>query len=421
MNAQIVSTISVLGNLGLGLAKLLFGFATGSMALVADGIHSSLDVFSSFITFLGLKTAKKPEDAKHPYGHWKAESLAGLFVAIFLAISGLWILYEAISRFFEEEAVELTWGAIGVVIASIIIAEILARLKFHYGSKEKSLALIADAEHSRADALSSVGVLIGISLIKYFSLADAIIALLVGIYILFEAFKVGKEITDSLLDVSNKNLEEKIRKICLAHEIEIADLKSRQVGSLNFAEIKIKLPPKLRVEEVQKLTQTLEERLLKNIPELKNIVISIESYKMARSVILTKLGDRIGTLKGFEKIGPPKPQGSERIIIPLTKNEIGKRLGEKYYLLIDIKGRKILTREKFKNPYFEDHQKKRPPHGIRFAKAVRANKVMTFQIGDNAKKGLENFGIQVTIIPPNQTLAELLKNIKRNKKDEKKN
>ncbi|MEA3273145.1 MAG: cation diffusion facilitator family transporter [Patescibacteria group bacterium] len=412
MNAQIVSTISVLGNFGLGLAKLLFGFSTGSMALVADGIHSSLDVISSFITFLGIKTAKKPKDTKHPYGHWKAESLAGLFVAVLLAISGLWILYEAIMRFFKEEAVELNAGAIGVVIASIIIAEFLARLKFKYGAKEKSLALIADAEHSRADALSSVGVLIGISLIRFFTLADAIIALLVGIYILFEAFKVGKEITESLLDVSNKDLEEKIRKICLSHKIEIADIKSRQVGSLNFAEIKIKLPPKLKVEAVQEVTQTLEERLLKNIPELKNIVISIESYKMARSVILTKFGDKIGTLDGFEKIGPPKK--GKRIIVPLTGNEIGKQMGEDRYLLIDIKDGKILTKKYLQNPYFEDGSKNGAPHGIRFAKAVRANKIITRQIGENARQGLENFGIEVTIINPEKTLAELIQSLKKN-------
>ncbi len=401
MSSQHVSIISTFVNLGLGVSKLFFGFLIGSVALMADGIHSSLDVFSSFVTFLGLRHAKKPVDEKHPYGHYRYESLAGFFVAVLLAISGIWILYEAVMRFFGEGVVKLTIGAIVVVIVSILVTEGLARLKFHYGRKEKSLSLVADAEHSRADALSSIGVLIGLGLMRYFNLADAIIALGIGGYILFEAFRVGREITDSLLDVANKEVEERIKKICSSHKIEIADLKTRKIGAFNFAEVKIKLPPKLKVEDVQKISQTLEERLLKNIPELKQIVISIEAYQMARTVVLPKWGKRIGELKGFEKIGPKKV--GERIIVPLEGEEISPRFGAGQYLVMDKKGDKILCKKIVKNPYFE----KDAPHGARFAKAVRADKVLIRQIGPNAKQNLENFGIEVEIISPEKNLKDI--------------
>ena len=392
MNPQSVSIISTLVNFGLGISKLIFGFLTGSVALIADGIHSSLDVFSSFITFLGLRIAKKPVDKEHPYGHWKAESLAGFLVAILLAISGIWILYEAVMRFFGQELVKLTIGAIVVVGISIIVTEILARLKFYYGRKHRSLALVADAEHSRADVLSSIGVLIGFGLIRYFSLADAIVALGIGVYILFQAFKIGKEITDSLLDVANKDVEERIKKICFSHDIEISDLKTRKIGAFNFAEIKIKLAPKLKVEEVQKITETLEQRLLSNIPELKQVVISLEAYDMAKSTILPKFGKRIGVLEGFEKIGPEKM--GKRMIIPFKAKKISPVFGTEQYLIIDKKDGNILLKEIIKNPYFE----KNSPHGARFAKAVRADKVLTQQIGPNARQNLENFGIEVEII-----------------------
>ncbi len=388
MNPQFISIISIFVNLGLGIAKLIFGFLTKSMALIADGIHSSLDVLSSLITFLGLKTAKKPVDEKHPYGHWRAESLAGFLVAILLAISGIWILYEALMRIFGEEIVKLETGAIIVVIISILITELLARLKFYYGGKFKSLALIADAEHSRADVISSIGVLAGLFLVHYFNLADTLIAFGIGIYILSEAFQIGKEITDSLLDVANKEVEEKIKKICLSHKIEISALKTRKIGSFNFAEIKIKLPLKLKVEEVQKITETLEDRLLNNIPELKEIVISIEAYDMSRTIILPRLGKKIGEFRGFEKIGPKKL--GKRIIIPIEKGKIGTKLGSNKYLVIDQKENKILRKEIFKNPYFETQA----PHGARFAKAIRADKIIAHQIGPNAKQSLENFGIE---------------------------
>ncbi len=392
MNPQSVSIVSAFVNLGLGASKLVFGFLIGSVALIADGLHSGLDVFSSFITFLGLKTARKPVDEKHPYGYWKAESLAGFLVAVLLALSGIWILYEAIMRFFREQTVKLSLGAIGVVVISVLITEFLARLKFHYGRKHQSLALVADAEHSRADALSSIGVLLGLSLVGYFNPADAVIALLIGGYILYQAFRVGREITDSLLDVANKELEERIRKICSSHKIEISQLRTRKIGLANFAEIRIKLAPKLKVEEVQKIINLLEERLLANIPELKQISISIEAYEMARSVVLPKLGKKIGALEGFEQIGPKKL--GERTIIPLENKELSSQFGVGQYLVVDKKEGDILLKEVIKNPYFE----KNSPRGARFAKSVRADKVLARQIGPNARQNLENFGIEVEII-----------------------
>ena len=402
MNPQSISIISTFVNFGLGTSKLFFGSLIGSVALVADGIHSSLDVISSFVTFLGLKTAKKPFDKTHPYGYFKAESLAGFFVMILLAVTGIWILYEAIGRFFGEKSVIFSSTAISIVIISILVTELLARLKFKYGRKFQSLALVADAEHSRADALSSVGVLAGLFLVQYFSFADAIIALGIGGYILFEAFRIGKEITDSLLDVANEDLEEKIKKICASHRIEIAELKTRKIGVFNFAEIKIKLPPKLKLENVQEITKLLEERLLGNIPELKYIVISIETYEIEQSIILPRIGSKMCQSEGFEEIGPKKI--GKRIIIPLQDEKISDKFGAEQYLVIDKRNNEILLNEMVKNPYFE----KETPHGVRFTKAVRTDKVLTRQIGSNAKQNLENFGIEIEIISSDKDLNEVL-------------
>jgi len=411
MNSYHVAIISTFANLGLGISKLVFGFLAGSVALIADGIHSGLDVVSSFVTFLGLRVAKKPVDDAHPYGYWKAENLAGFFVAILLAITGIWIIYEAIKRFFGGETPELSFWAIGVVIISILVCEILARLKFYYGRKFESLSLVADAEHSRADAFSSIGVLGGLFLIRYFDFADAVVALGIGGYILFKTFQIGKEITDSLLDVADKEVEQRIRKICRSHRIEITDLKTRKISRITLAEIKIKLPPKLKVEEVQKITETLEERLLSNITQLKQIVIAVEAYDVERSLVLTKFGQRIGELKGFEKIGPEKK--GERVIIPLKEKEISFRFGAAQYLVIDRKKGEILTKETVKNPYFEENT----PHGARFAKAIRADKILVYQIGENAKQNLENFGITVEIISQNKKLKDILEELKNENSD----
>ena len=83
LTPQSVSLISTFFNLCLAVGKLIFGFLTSSIALLADGIHSGLDILSSFVTFLGLKISKRPVDEKHPYGYWKAESLAGFLVVCY--------------------------------------------------------------------------------------------------------------------------------------------------------------------------------------------------------------------------------------------------------------------------------------------------------------------------------------------------
>ncbi|MCD6270247.1 cation diffusion facilitator family transporter [bacterium] len=415
MKPKTVSIISTFTNLGLGLAKLFFGFLINSVALMADGVHSSMDVFSSFVAFYGIKVAEKPVDEEHPYGHWRAESLAGFIVTIILAISGLWILYESAKRFFGEKLLPLSFWAILVLAVSIILTEVLARMKFHYGQKYKSVALVADAQHSRADVLSSIGVLIGVLASHYFSLADAVTGAIVGLYILYEAFEMGKEITDSLLDVANKDVEERIRKICKAHNVEIDSLKTRKIGAFNFAEIKIKLQPNLTVKEVQNITSALEERFLANIPELKQIVISIQAYDLAKQVICTRLGKRIGELEGFEKVGPKKR--GQRIIIPLEKDadKISSLFGGKRYLVLDKTKGRILMKKIVENPYFSEES----PHGIRFAKAIRADKIFTRQIGDNAKQNLKNYGIEAEVIEKEENLNDLLEKIE--KGDEQKN
>ena len=187
MNQEKVSILSTFVNFGLAASKLFFGLVIGSTALIADGIHSGIDIVSSFGTYLGIKIAKKPVDEKHPYGHYRAETLAGLFITILLAITGVWIIYESIGKLFgEKQEAYFSIGAIILVVVTIIINETMARVKFHYGRKYKSLSLVADAEHTRADVLSSFGVLISLSLVKYFSPIDGIVAFLIGGYILFD-------------------------------------------------------------------------------------------------------------------------------------------------------------------------------------------------------------------------------------------
>lgn len=406
MNQEKISLISTLVNLLLTGAKLIIGLLINSVALIADAIHSGMDIFSSLVTFLGIKAAKKPVDEKHPYGYYRTESLAGLVVAILLGLSGVWIIYEGANRFLEMEPVVFSLWAIGLMAATIIINEVMARLKFHYGRKHESLSLVADAEHSRADVISSIGVLVGLVAVRYFIYADAIIALLIGLYILKETLGIGREITDSLLDVANPELEKKIKDMVISQGIILSDLKTRKIGGTNFAELKIKLDPRIKLDRASELAKSLENQLLDKLSQLKYVVISIESHEIKQGTIIGRFGQRAGFRKGFEIIGPKKL--GQRTIIPLADNEISQHFGTSEYLVIDQeKDGLILKKEKVKNPYFTEGT----GHGFKFTKSISADKVIARQVGANAQRNFEAYGIKLELVSPEKKLEDILKEL----------
>jgi predicted Fe-Mo cluster-binding NifX family protein len=143
--------------------------------------------------------------------------------------------------------------------------------------------------------------------------------------------------------------------------------------------------------------------LLHNIPELKYVTISIELHKMESSTIVPDLGKKICASEGFEEIGPKKL--GKRIIIPLENREISETFGAKEYLVIDKNGGGILQKEIIENPFFE----KNAPHGARFIKAVSADKIVTKEIGPNARANLESFNIEIELT--DKSLDNILKNL----------
>jgi len=399
MNQQTVSLLSILVNLILTAGKILLGVVFNLTALLAEGIHSGLDIISSIVAFLGIKSAQKPVDKEHPYGHYRAESLAGFVVVILLAGSAVWILYEGIIKFvYPEEPILSSWAYV-LMAASAIINEIMARLKFAVGSKFSSPALIADGEHSRADVISSIGVLIGIFLIKLWTGADALVAILVGLYILWEAWQLGRQITDSLLDVANSEIEEKIKNICQEQNVAISELKSRKMGAVTLADLKIRLDPKFKIEEATRLTDKLQNVLLTQIEKLKSINITVESHEFQRGVLRTFTGGRLNYHRGFEPIELKKL--GYRIITPIADG-VSTEFGAPNYLVIDQNNKgEVLRKVKIKNKFYESTA----GHGVKFAKAISADEVWASHIGENAKNNLTAANIKFKIISPDKLKA----------------
>ena len=276
-----ISLIAILANVFLASGKVSIGLFSKSTAILAEGIHSGMDIFSSVVVFSGIKIAKKEADQKHPYGYYKYEALTGLIITTILFLTGAWIIYEAYQGFVMPEKVVLGYLSIGVMIFSAVINEIMARLKIHYGKKENSVSLISDGVHSRVDVYTSIAVLIGLMLTPYWIYADSFLAMLIGIYIIKESFSLGKETSDSLLDVSaGKEIEDKIKNITKEERIEISELKTQKRGSAVTANLEIRLSDKLPVGEAAKMSENLRKKLIERIESLVYVIIGIKSHNI---------------------------------------------------------------------------------------------------------------------------------------------
>jgi len=315
-----VALLSIAANGLLGLAKVLVGLASGSVAVLSEGIHSAVDLLSSIICLVGIKIAKKPVDERHPYGHYKFEVLAGVVITVILAATGIFILKEAYHSFTEPADLSLGPLTLGVMMFSALLNELMARLKIHYGQEEGSVSLISEGVHSRADVYSSLAILAGLVINPYWKYADPILAGLVGLYILKESLSLGKEATNSLLDVSaGEEVENQIKSIVVEQEgLEVTELKTQNKGSAVTANLKIKLPSQMSVEEASNIANKIRNELMQAVSSLTYVAIQIESHDLDTSYHKPALGlgrgfgwQRRGRFKGeVEEAQGKGPEGS---------------------------------------------------------------------------------------------------------------
>ena len=141
--AQRVALFSLLAAIGLVAANGIAGYLSGSIALLSEAVHSSLDAGATMITYFAVRIASKPPDHDHPYGHGKAENISALLTTIFLFVLAIFIAREAVSRLVEGGSpVEATWYAFVVILLSMVVEATRARALRRAGKKYRSAALV---------------------------------------------------------------------------------------------------------------------------------------------------------------------------------------------------------------------------------------------------------------------------------------
>ncbi|VAW86270.1 Ferrous-iron efflux pump FieF [hydrothermal vent metagenome] len=261
------------------IAKLIAYWQTDSVSILASLVDSLMDAAASIINLLAVAYALAPPDEKHRFGHGKAESLAGMAQATFIAGSGLFLIVEAIQRLINPQPIEAFNIGMGVMIFSIIATLILLSIQRHVIAKTNSTAIRADALHYKTDLFTNAAIIAALLLSQFGWLGvDPLFALAIAAYILYSSWEIGSEAVHDLLD--RELPEEKRQQI-----VDIAknhpevrgmhDLRTRLSGRTEFIQMHIELDDELPLIEAHEIADQVEDEIIKAIPTA-DVVIHLD-------------------------------------------------------------------------------------------------------------------------------------------------
>ena len=275
---------SIAANAALAAVKIGTGIVGHSYALVADGIESINDIVASVMVLIGLKVAAKPPDEDHPYGHGRAEQLAGLFSALSLLSAGGLIAWESIHNILHRHT-SPAWFTLPVLVLVIVVKETMSRYALKQSEAAGSTAVKGDAWHHRADAITSGAALVGIaiSLIggEGWEKADDIAALVGCSVIWVNGFILLKTALHESMDgIPPQEVQDAARAI--ASEVEgvemIEKLRMKKSGLGYHMDIHVQVLGSLSVAEGHRIGHQVQKRLMASEHHILDVVVHIEPY-----------------------------------------------------------------------------------------------------------------------------------------------
>lgn len=270
--------VSLVGNTFLAVLKFVVGVFSGSIALIADGIHSLSDIFTSFIIWVGLKVGVKRADKEHAYGHGDAEAVAGLIVSTLLAVVAFEFGRVAFSRILSPSGQVIIQYAAPIAVFSIVLKLWMTYYTKNISGKINSTALEADAQHHLSDAFSSLIVLAGILGSAYYVAADAIAGFLIAIYIAYIAYAVGKKNALRLMGtVPSDHVLKDVRKAAKSVEgvIKVHTVRVHYVGFYAMVDMHVHVKKTLSLQNAHKIAHKVQAEVEK-IPVVKTALVHID-------------------------------------------------------------------------------------------------------------------------------------------------
>ncbi len=280
-NQKHVRTVLVqilLLNLLVAAIKVVLGMVTGTLSILSDGIHSTMDGASNVVGLFGSKYAAQPPDAGHPYGHKKVEFIATIGIVTLLIVTSIEILQGAVGRFYNPTVPEITGISFGLMIFTVVVNLLVTWYEYGRGVKLKSLILVADSTHTKSDVLVSLGVIAGMyGISKGYSIIDPMLSLLILGVIIQAAISLFKGASRGLLDEAAVDPSE-IQKVAagVPEVRKMHHIRTRGPASYVFLDACAHVDPEITVRTGHEISHKLRDKIHEKFPQIKDFVIHIE-------------------------------------------------------------------------------------------------------------------------------------------------
>jgi len=266
-------------NLAVALAKIIFGYSSGTISVLSDGFHSLTDGASNVVGLVGVYAARQPPDADHPYGHRKYETVAASVVTLFLLLVVIEVLRNAVDNLTgRTSAHEITFGSFAVMLVTVVINLFVVMYESREANRLGSEVLLADATQTRGDVWSSltvIGALIGAR--AGLPVLDPLAALVVAAFIAFSGYKVAQTTTRILSD-RIVMAESDLMKVVMSVPGVLGCHQIRTRGSSDhvFLDLHVWLPPAMPLVDAHALSHIVKDRLMARYPQIADAIIHIE-------------------------------------------------------------------------------------------------------------------------------------------------
>ena len=265
--AKKATLLGIFGNMLLFILKVIVGFLYNSIAVISDAFNSLTDIVASVIVYISVKVASKRADKGHPFGHHRAEPIAGLIVAIFTGIVGFEVIKIAFTRLLAGEKIVISLVPVFVMGFTLLLKLFMYVYTKNVGKKIKSTAILASSVDHRNDVLISIAVLAGVSGAYFgYEFLDPLVALVIGLWIIKAGYGIGKDNINFLMGVApGEELMNEIRKTALSVKgvRGVHDVRAHYVGVLLQIEVHISVNKKLVISKAHSIGKNVSEALEK--------------------------------------------------------------------------------------------------------------------------------------------------------------
>jgi cation diffusion facilitator family transporter len=280
-----VLIITLMLNIVVSAAKILYGMQAGSVAILSDGFHSMFDGVSNIAGLVAINISAQPPDEKHPYGHRKYETIFTIFIGVLMLFTCFEILTEAYSSIKGDRHTALTTTSMFIMLGTLFVNIFVSTYEKHKGRQLQSEFLIADAQHTRSDIYVTIGVLLSIPFVMMgYTFIDPLVGVIVGIIVARVGLSIIRDSANSLAD-TRAICPVAIRGICKNVDgvMDCHKIRTRGIAGQVFVDLHVQVDPSISIEEAHTIAHNVALSIKSAVPEVIDVMVHVEPHEPTTS------------------------------------------------------------------------------------------------------------------------------------------